>query len=57
MNKMGTINIRVKIEIDEIIEIDADDLMHQSIDEYMDAVAENPGDYVNLYDTVEWEVE
>ena len=54
---MGTINIRVRIEIDEIIEIEADDLMHQSIDEYMDNVVENPGDYVNLYDSVEWEVE
>lgn len=54
---MGIVEISIKIQIEEIIEIDADDLIHQSIDEYMEDVVCNLEDYVNLHDSVEWEVE
>jgi|11BtaG_2_1085332.scaffolds.fasta_scaffold00101_21 hypothetical protein len=56
MSKMSTIKIRVKIEIYEEIEIDVDDLMQQSIEDYMDYVRDNPQDYVDIDRGLEWEV-
>jgi len=53
---MSTIKIRVKIEIYEEIEIDVDDLMQQSIEDYMDYVRDNPQDYVDIDRGLEWEV-
>lgn len=49
-----SIKVRVEIKTSEVIEIEADDLMQQGIEDYMDDVIENPGEYVCL--NVEWEV-
>ena len=56
MSKMGSITIKVKIEIEEEIEIDADDLIHQSIDDYMEDVIDNPSDYVDIMNGIDWEL-
>ena len=54
---MGIVEVSIKIQIEEIIEIDTDDLMHQSIDAYMEDVVCNLEDYVDIHNSVEWEVE
>tara|TARA_R100001443_G_scaffold3750_4_gene11617 strand:+ start:374 stop:538 length:165 start_codon:yes stop_codon:yes gene_type:complete len=54
---MGSIKIKLKIQIEDIIEIDADDLMHQSIDDYMDDVTYNLQDYVDVDNGLHWEIE
>ena len=54
---MGIIEVSIKIQIEEIIEIDTDDLMHQSIDSYMEDVVCNIEDYVDIHSNAEWEVE
>ena len=53
---MSTIKIKVKIEVVDIIEIDADDLIHQSIDDYMDDVIDNPSDYIDIMNGIDWEL-
>jgi len=53
---MSTIEIKVKIEIEETIEIDVDNLIHQSIDDYMDSVRSNPEDYLDIDCGFDWEV-
>ena len=53
---MTTIKIKLKINIEEEIEIEATDLMHQSIEEYMDYVEDNLHEYLYLTDGVEWEM-
>ena len=53
---MSTIKIKVKIEVEEVIEIEVDDLIHQSIDDYMDDVIGNPTDYVDIYNGIDWQV-
>ena len=53
---MTTITIKVKIEIEETIEIDAEDLMHQSIDDYMDEVSCNLQDYIDIDCGFDWEL-
>lgn len=54
---MSKIKIKVVIEINEIIEIEAEDLMHQSIDDYMDEVRYNLHDYVSIDNGFDWEIE
>jgi len=56
VSKMSTIKIKVKIEIEDIIEIDVDDLIHQSIDDYMEDVIDNPSDYVEITNGIDWHV-
>jgi len=56
VSKMSSIKIKVKIQIEEEIEIDADDLIHQSIDDYMEDVIDNPSDYIDIMNGVEWNV-
>ena len=53
---MSSIKIKVRIEIEDVIEIDADDLIHQSIDDYMEDVIDNPSDYIDLMNGIEWMV-
>ena len=53
---MTTIKIKVKINIEDIIEIDADDLMHQSIDDYMEDLISEPTDYIDIHNGIEWEL-
>ena len=53
---MSSITIKVKIQIEEEIEIDADDLIHQSIDDYMEDVIDNPSDYVEITNGIDWHV-
>ena len=48
--------VKVKIEIEEEIEIEADDLIHQSIEDYMDYVRDNPQDYVDIDVAFDWEL-
>tara|TARA_R100001510_G_scaffold56671_1_gene62730 strand:+ start:3221 stop:3385 length:165 start_codon:yes stop_codon:yes gene_type:complete len=54
---MSSIKIKVRIDITDEIEIDAEDLMHQSIDDYMDDVRYNLHDYVCVDSGFEWEIE
>ena len=52
---MTRITVKIKIDIEEEIEIEVEtDLMHESIDEYMDGVMSNLQDYVCLEG--DWEV-
>tara|TARA_R110000751_G_scaffold109345_14_gene206505 strand:+ start:1882 stop:2043 length:162 start_codon:yes stop_codon:yes gene_type:complete len=51
-----SIKINVVITIDEEIEIEGEDLMHQSIDEYMDHVRDNLTDYIDIDNNFDWEV-
>lgn len=53
---MSTIKIKVKIQVEDIIEIDVDDLIHQSIDDYMDDVIDNPSDYIDITNSIDWQV-
>ena len=53
---MSSINIKVIIKLEDIIEIDADDLIHQSIDDYMEDVIDNPSDYVDIMNGIDWQV-
>ena len=50
------IALPIKIEIEDIIEIDVDDLIHQSIDDYMEDVIDNPSDYVDIMNGIDWQV-
>lgn len=54
---MSTVKINVKIQIQETIEIEAEDLMHQSIDDYMDEVRYNLQDYLDVDSGLDWEIE
>ncbi len=50
-------SIKVRVDViktSEVIEIEADDLMQQGIEDYMDAVFESLGEYVSL--KIDWEV-
>tara|TARA_B100001059_G_C17815291_1_gene574837 strand:- start:1359 stop:1523 length:165 start_codon:yes stop_codon:yes gene_type:complete len=53
---MSSIKIKVKIEIEEVIEIEVDDLIHQSIDDYMEDVIDNPSDYIDIHNGIDWQV-
>ena len=53
---MSSVTIKVKIELEEDIEIDFDDLLTQSIEEYMDYVRDNPHEYVDIDVGFEWEL-
>ena len=53
---MSSIKIKVRIEIEDVIEIDADDLIHQSIDDYMEDVIDHPSDYIEITNGIEWMV-
>jgi len=53
---MSSITIKVKIQLEEDIEIEIDDLIHQSIDEYMDYVRDNPHEYIDIDCGFDWEV-
>jgi len=54
---MTTITVKVRIEVEEEIEIDVEsDLMHESIEEYMDGVTSNLQDHILLEDYAEWEL-
>ena len=53
---MSTIKVKVKLEINEELEIEVEDLMHQSIDDYMDDVRNNPQDYVDIDNGFDWEL-
>tara|TARA_R100001163_G_C5061642_1_gene198575 strand:- start:2073 stop:2237 length:165 start_codon:yes stop_codon:yes gene_type:complete len=54
---MTKVKITVKVQLHETIEIDAEDLMHQSIDDYMDEVRYNLTDYVDIDNGFDWEIE
>ena len=54
---MSTIKIKVSIDITEEIEIEVDDLIHQSIDDYMDEVRNNLTDYMDIDNGFDWELE
>ena len=54
---MSRIKITVKVQIHETIEIEAEDLTHQSIDDYMDEVRYNLQDYVDVDSGLDWEIE
>ena len=56
VSKMSSIKIKVIIKLEDIIEIDADDLIHQSIDDYMEDVIDNPSDYVDIMNGIDWQV-
>jgi len=53
---MSSIKIKVMIQVEDIIEIDVDDLIHQSIDDYMDDVIDNPSDYLDIMNGIDWQV-
>ena len=54
---MVTIRVKVKVEVEEEIEIDVySDLMHDSIEEYMEGVIDNLEHHVVLSDYAEWEL-
>lgn len=54
---MTTLRVKVKVELEEEIEIDVEsDLMHESIDEYMEGVISNLQDHVFVGDYAEWEL-
>jgi hypothetical protein len=53
---MSSITIKVKIEIEEEIEIAVDDLIHQSIDDYMEDVLDCPSDYIDIMNGISWQV-
>ncbi len=53
---MTTINVKVKIQLEEDIEIEADDLIHQSIDDYMEYVRSHIQDYVDIDSSFDWEM-
>ncbi len=54
---MTTIKVKIKLEIEEEIEIDVEsDLMHESIEQYMNGVASNLENHVFVEDYVEWEL-
>ena len=53
---MSSIKIKVIIQGEDIIEIDVDDLIHQSIDDYMEDVIDNPSDYVEITNGIDWHV-
>ena len=53
---MSSITIKVKLRIDDEIEIEFDDLMHQSIDEYMDYVRNHIHDYIDIDCGFDWEL-
>ena len=53
---MTTVTIKVKIDLEEELEIEADDLIHQSIDDYMDDVIDNPSDYIDIMNGIDWEL-
>ncbi len=52
----GNITIKVKIDIEEEIEIEAHDLMHRSIDDYMDYVRDHIQDYIDIDSGFDWEL-
>lgn len=54
---MSTITIKVTVQITEEIEIDAEDLIHQSIVDYMDDVRNNLTDYVDIDNGFDWELQ
>ena len=51
-----TVKITVKVQVNETIEIEVEDLMHQSIDDYMDEVRYNLSDYVDVDIGFDWEI-
>ena len=53
---MSTIEIKVILNLEETIEIEFDDLMHQSIDEYMDYVRNHIHDYIDIDAGFDWEL-
>jgi hypothetical protein len=54
---MTTLKVKVKVELEEEIEIDVEsDLMHQSIEEYMDDVMLDLQNHICLDDYAEWEL-
>tara|TARA_R100001510_G_scaffold56671_1_gene62729 strand:+ start:3053 stop:3220 length:168 start_codon:yes stop_codon:yes gene_type:complete len=54
---MTRITVKVKVEIEEEIEIEVEtDLMHESIEEYMDGVVSNLQDHICLEDYAVWEM-
>jgi len=54
---MTTITVKVKVELEEEIEIDVEsDLMHQSIDEFMDDVISNLQHHIHLEGYADWQV-
>lgn len=54
---MTTITVKVKVELEEEIEIDVEsDLMHESIEEYMDGIISDLQNHICLDDYAEWEL-
>ena len=45
---MSTITIKIKIEMEDEVVIDIDDLMHQSIEDYMDDVLNDLSSYTDI---------
>lgn len=53
---MSTITIKIKIEMEDEVVIDIDDLMHQSIEDYMDDVLNDLSSYTDIENYIEWEL-
>ena len=53
---MTTITVKIKIQMEEEVLIDIDDLMHQSIEDYMDDVMSDLPSYTDIENYVEWEL-
>tara|TARA_R100000655_G_scaffold2737_1_gene10556 strand:+ start:96 stop:263 length:168 start_codon:yes stop_codon:yes gene_type:complete len=54
---MTRITVKVKVEIEDEIEIEVEtDLMHVSIEEYMDNVLSNLQEHICLENYADWEV-
>ncbi len=53
---MTTITVKIKIEMEDEIVIDIDDLMHQSIEDYMEDVTSDLSSYTDIDNYIEWEL-
>ncbi len=54
---MSTITVKIKIEMEDEVVIDIDDLMHQSIEDYMDDVLSDLASYTDIENYIEWKLE
>ena len=51
------IKVKLKIELEKVIEIEAHDLQYRSIHDYVDAYMEHDGCKTDLLTAVVWELE
>ena len=53
---MSKITVKIKIQMEDEVVIDIDDLMHQSIEDYMEDVMSDLSSYTDIDNYVEWEL-